>query len=115
MKSGQRGNSISDVEVTNVTARGFWVLLKARELFVPYKKFPWFLDATIREITAVERRSEGHLYWPSLDVDLAIESIERPELFPLASRAPVSRVPRRARKSGRVAPAPRSSGRVAQR
>jgi hypothetical protein len=115
MKSGQRGRSTSDVEVTNVTARGFWVLLKTRELFVPYRQFPWFQDATIREITSVVRRSEGHLYWPSLDVDLAVESIERPEHFPLVSRAPVSGELRRSRNPRRPAPASRSPRRAARR
>jgi len=29
----------------------------------------------------------GHFYWPELDVDLAIESIEHPERFKGAGRA----------------------------
>jgi hypothetical protein len=27
-----------------------------------------------------------HLYWPDLDIDLAVESIRHPEQFPLVSR-----------------------------
>jgi hypothetical protein len=34
----------------------------------------------------VELAHAHHLYWPDLDVDLAVESIEHPERFPLASR-----------------------------
>jgi hypothetical protein len=87
MKSALHGKIILDVEVTNVTPKGFWLILDQRELFISYDKFPWFQDATVREITSVERPSPGHLYWPGLDIDLAVESIENPERFPLISRA----------------------------
>jgi hypothetical protein len=75
------------VEVTNVSRQGFWLLLADRELFLPFAEFPWFRDASIGQILAVERRSPEHLYWPQLDVDLAVESIEHPERYPLVSRA----------------------------
>jgi hypothetical protein len=45
--------------------------------------FPWFREATIREITNVQLPSPHHLYWPDLDIDLAVESIEHPEKYPL--------------------------------
>jgi hypothetical protein len=35
----------------------------------------------------VELPSPHHLYWPLLDVDLAVESLDHPERFPLVSRA----------------------------
>jgi hypothetical protein len=87
MKSALRGKPTSKVEVSNVSPGGFWLLLAGRELFLPFKNFPWFQDATIREITTVELPSAHHLYWPELDIDLAVESIEHPEHFPLLSRA----------------------------
>jgi hypothetical protein len=34
----------------------------------------------------VQRPGPEHLYWPDLDVDVAVESIEHPERFPLVSR-----------------------------
>jgi hypothetical protein len=58
-----------------------------RELFVPFEQFPWFRDATVREITNVELPSLHHLHWPDLDIDLAVESLEHPEKFPLVSQA----------------------------
>jgi hypothetical protein len=88
MTSARRGGRTSKVEVTNVSRQGFWLLLTRRELFVPFAAFPWFRDASIGQILAVERPSPGHLYWPQLDVDLAVESIEHPERYPLVSRAP---------------------------
>jgi Protein of unknown function (DUF2442) len=54
-------------------------------MFVSFQEFPWFRDATVREITNVQLPSAHHLYWPDLDVDLAVESIEKPEKYPLVS------------------------------
>lgn len=112
MKSALRGKTTSDVEVTNVTPTGFWLLLDGRELFAAYDHFPWFRDASIGEITSVQRPSPHHLYWPALDVDLAVESLERPDQFPLISRVrpetPLKRrAPRRKQASRPKAPARR--------
>jgi len=87
MKSAPRGRPTSDVEVTNVSAHGFWLLIGKRELFVPFDRFPWFKDVPIGRILNVELTGPDHLYWSDIDVDLSIESIEHPERFPLMSRA----------------------------
>jgi hypothetical protein len=75
-----------DVEVTNVSTHGFWLMLGTEELFVPFEKFPWFKDAPIAKLTHVKCPQQHHLYWPDLDIDLAVESIRHPEKFPLVSR-----------------------------
>jgi len=75
----------SDVEVTNISQHGFWVLLGSEELFLAYENFPWFKKATIEELLSVERPSDNHLYWPQLDVDLSVDSIRDPAAFPLVS------------------------------
>lgn len=77
----------SGVEVTSVSAHGFWVLLRDEELAVPFADFPWFKRATIEQLTEVVRPTENHLYWPKLDVDLSVESIRNPSAFPLVSAA----------------------------
>ncbi len=87
MRSAQRGKDTSAVEVTNVSPSGFWLLLGGRERFVSFKAFPWFRDATIAELTHVLLPSPHHLYWPVLDIDIAVESLEHPERYPLVSRA----------------------------
>ena len=87
MKSAQLGKPTSPVEVTNVSKHGFWLLIAGSEKFVAFKQFPWFHDATISQIVNVELPSAHHLYWPDLDIDLAVESIDHPEQFPLVSRA----------------------------
>jgi hypothetical protein len=78
--------------VTNVSAHGFWLLADDREIFVGFDRFPWFLDATIRALTNVERPRPSHLRWPDLDVDLDVESLHHPDRYPLVSRAPVPAV-----------------------
>ena len=87
-RSEQPGIVTSEVEVTNISAHGFWLYLGGRELFVSFQDFPWFADAPIRKITRVEWPSEDHLHWPALDIDLSIRSIEHPEEFPLKSSSP---------------------------
>ncbi len=86
MTSAALGTSISPVEVTNISQHGFWLLLADEELFLPFAEFPWFRDAAVAKILHVELPSRDHLYWPELDVDLAVESIRHPERFPLVSQ-----------------------------
>jgi len=86
VKSAALGRNTSGVEVTNVSPHGFWLLLRSEELFVPFSEFPWFRDASIGEISHVELLSAEHLFWPELDVDLAVESIRDPSRFPLVSK-----------------------------
>ncbi|MEB3319622.1 MAG: DUF2442 domain-containing protein [Cyanobium sp.] len=86
-RSRMHGADTLEAEVTNISAHGFWVFLGTEELPVPYEQFPWFKKATVEQILAVERPTENHLYWPQLDVDLSVESLRRPEVFPLVSRA----------------------------
>jgi hypothetical protein len=78
--------STSKVEVANVSEHGFWLLVDGRELFLAFEHFPWFREASVNDLFRVALAGPGHLYWPELDVDLAIESIEDPKRFPLVSR-----------------------------
>lgn len=86
MKSEMPGTATSAVEVTNISQHGFWVLLEDRELFLPFEEFPWFRDASIGSVLKVERPHPHHLHWPELDIDLAVESIEHPERYPLRAQ-----------------------------
>ncbi|MEN9314062.1 MAG: hypothetical protein RIS35_455 [Pseudomonadota bacterium] len=80
------GSATSAVAVTNISQHGFRILLGDEELQIPYAAFPWFGEATIDQILTVERPTENRLYWPKLDIDLSVESLRRPESFPLMSR-----------------------------
>ncbi|GMQ96391.1 MAG: DUF2442 domain-containing protein [Gammaproteobacteria bacterium] len=80
------GKNISEVEVTNITKHGLWLLSGDNEMFLSYDDFPWFKDVPVGKILSVEEPSPGHFYWPELDVDLGIQSIEHPEQFPLKTK-----------------------------
>jgi hypothetical protein len=80
------GTPISLVEITHVSKHGFWLLLADEELFLPFSDFPWFRSASIEQLCHVEQASENHLYWPALDIDLAVESIRNPAAFPLIAK-----------------------------
>jgi hypothetical protein len=87
MKSTPRGKSTSRAEVTHISEHGLWVLVDGHEKFMPFANFPWFRKASIDAVLNVEVAGPGHLYWPDLDVDLAVDSIDHPERFPLVSRS----------------------------
>ena len=82
MSYAKHGTSTS-VEVTHIDASGIWILLADREYFLPYADFPWFHDARVSQILAVQLESPTHLRWPELDVDLSLDSIGDAQSFPL--------------------------------
>lgn len=87
MKSGKAGKHISQVEILNISKFGFWILIEGREHFLAFEHFPWFKEAKISEIMNAELHRNHHLFWPSLDIDLEIESIRHPEKYPLVYNA----------------------------
>ena len=86
MKSAPRGDDTSSVEVSGISAHGVWLLVGDREIFLSFGDFPWFRDAPVGGVLHVERPQPHHLYWPDLDIDLAVDSILNPKQFPLMSR-----------------------------
>ena len=86
MKSANIGTDISKVEVLNVSPHGFWLLAGGREHFLAFENFPWFRNATLRQLFAIEQLHGDHLYWPELDVDLDLERVKHPEKFPLIAK-----------------------------
>ena len=80
------GTSTSVAEVSRVSKNGFWLLLDAEELPVPFTEFPWFRQATVEQLCDVQWPSPDHLYWPQLDIDLSVESIRNPAAFPLFAK-----------------------------
>ena len=86
MKSAMRGNNTSAIEVTDVSAEGFWIRLDDEKFFVAFAEFPWFRGASVAQIRRIELPSRHHLRWPDLDIDLAVDSIRHPESYPLVSK-----------------------------
>ena len=85
MKLKNRGKNTSKVEILNISEHGIWLYVQAKEYFLPYSEFPWFEQATVEQIRDVQSIHEHHLYWPGLDVDLEIESLNNLEKYLLLS------------------------------
>lgn len=86
MKSDAGGEITLEAEVTQIDKNGIWLLVREKESFLPFENFPWFKDASVGSIHNVELLNNNHLYWPDLDIDLAVESIEDPKRFPLVGK-----------------------------
>jgi len=86
MKSWIFGAGTSQPEVLNVSPHGFWLFAARRECFLVFDQFPWFRQATLDQIFAVELHHGEHLYWPLLDVDLDLDRIGHPERYPLVAK-----------------------------
>lgn len=85
MTSLAHGNNTLAVKVTNISSFGIWILIRDKEHFMSYDEFPWFQEQSVKSIVNVEEPTQGHLFWPDLDVDLSAESIAFPGDFPLKS------------------------------
>ena len=85
MKSLRSGKNIL-VSVENITPFGIWLFVKGKEYFLSYEDYPWFRERTIKSLQNVKLLHGRHLYWPDLDVDLEIDTLENPEKYPLKAR-----------------------------
>jgi hypothetical protein len=80
------GTATFPVEVSHVSRHGLWLLAGDEEYFLSFQYFPWFKSGTIEQVSTVERPTADHFYWPLLDIDLSLQSIQDPASFPLVSR-----------------------------
>ena len=87
MKSSTLGTNTSAVEVTHISAYGVWLLVRGGEHFLSYEDFPWFKDAKLGDILDVKLLHATHLYWPTLDVDLSLKSVQDPSSYPLVAKS----------------------------
>lgn len=86
MNLSVHGINTLEVEVTNISTHGIWLLSHNGEFFMSFDDFPWFKNQTVNSIINVEEQSSDHYYWPDIDVDLTKEMIEHPERFPLKAK-----------------------------
>ena len=82
-KSKKLGKNISIAEVQNISKHGVWILVGDKEFFLSFRQYPWFQQATISQIYDMHCQRGKHLHWPSLDVDLEVESLKDPDAYPL--------------------------------
>lgn len=83
------GTRTSPIEVTNISGDGFRLHVGEEDLFLSFSNFPWFKSATTQQLCEIQQLSTDHLYWPSLDVDLSVQSIRNPSAFPLVAKVRV--------------------------
>ena len=87
MKSSALGKSTLRAEIQDITRHGIWLFAKGREFLLPFESYPWFKNAPISAVYNVRLLHQSHLYWPDLDVDLDIASLEHPERYPLVAKS----------------------------
>jgi hypothetical protein len=78
-----RGKTISDGEISAIGRDGFWLIYTGKEYYVPFEDYPIFRKATVEQIYSVSVISPGQLRWETLDCDIEIDALEKPEEFPL--------------------------------
>ncbi len=83
MKLKTLGKDISEVDISNISVHGLWLFVNEKEHFLSYEQYPWFKDAKIGDILDVQLLHQFHLYWPRLDVDLEITSLDNQNQYPL--------------------------------
>ena len=66
--------------------RSGWLFAQGREYFLSYADYPWFAEATVAQIHNVKLLHGVHLHWADLDVDLELQAIACPNLYPLKYR-----------------------------
>jgi hypothetical protein len=80
----------SAAELKRVSSHGFSLLIGDEELRLPFKRFPWFRRATIDQLSHVEWHAPGHLYWPTLAVDLSVDFIREEAAQPTSAISSIS-------------------------
>lgn len=78
--------TLHNIEIQGISKHGLWVLINEHEFFLPFTKYPWFVNATITQIYDVQLLHQKHLYWPTLDIDLELDSLKYPDSYPLIAR-----------------------------
>jgi hypothetical protein len=83
-KSKTIGSNVSAMaEIKSILRHGIVITVNNKLFFMPFAQFPWFFKATVEQIYNVTIFNDKHLYWPELDVDIDVNSLEDPEAYPL--------------------------------
>ena len=72
--------------VLMINGQGVLLSVCGQDYFLSYNRVPWMRDAAISEVLDVRMSGRNAIEWPSLDVDLEIDSLRHPERYPLLIR-----------------------------
>jgi hypothetical protein len=83
MKSSNSGTNTLANSVTSISKFGFWVICEEKEYFIAFDLYPAFKSASVESIFNMKSLSPRQLSWDDIDVDIEVDSLEKPESFPL--------------------------------
>jgi hypothetical protein len=73
--------------ISGINDLGFWVLVDFKEYFIPFSDYPGFRNSSINQIFKIKFNPPSQLHWEELDIDIELQALSHPELFPLTFKA----------------------------
>ena len=84
MQNNSKNNTNStSVSVLMINAQGIMISVGGQDFFLSYNRIPWMREASIKDVLDVQMCGNEAIEWPSLDIDLEIDSLRHPERYPL--------------------------------
>lgn len=85
-KISKNNGGNTSVKVLTITAKGILLSLPQGDFFLGYNHYPWFENASVKQVFDVKMETPRSIRWDDLDVDLEIESILHPNRYPEIAR-----------------------------
>lgn len=82
-KSSNQNTSTTLASVLMINNQGIMINVLGNDYFLSYNRVPWMKDAPVRDVLDIHMEGRNAITWPKLDIDLEIESLKHPELYPL--------------------------------
>lgn len=83
----------TSASVLMINSQGIMVSVLGNDYFISYNRLPWMKDAAVKDVLNVKMSGQDAIEWPSLDIDLEIDSLKHPERYPLVmKRSPIDYV-----------------------
>ena len=73
----------TSVSVLMINDKGIMLSVKGNDYFISYNRMPWIKNASIMDALNVQMSGRNAIEWPTLNVDLEIDSLKHPERYPL--------------------------------
>ena len=70
-------------KVLMINDKGIMLSVKGNDYFISFNRIPWLKSATIMDALNVKMSGRNAIEWPTLDIDLEIDSLKHPERYPL--------------------------------
>ncbi len=76
----------TSVSVRSIMPDGVFITVLGSDYYLSNNRMPWFRTAKASDIFNVKMLGDYGIRWDNLDVDLEIESLKHPELYPLVMK-----------------------------